>query len=105
MREIGRPSSVRDGKRSWGRPGSLAAISLAGVLVEIRVSKSERTEKLFAQGQLQDATGTIDVIWLATVYDKMDDQLKPGASIELFGTLMGEEKASPKLAVEYVMTL
>ncbi len=90
----------------WGQqrdPGD--EISIAGVLVGMRAQKSKRNDKMYAQGQLEDASGKIDVICFAKDYDRLSDQLKTEAAVLLRGTLIGEEDSAPKLSISGLQPL
>jgi DNA polymerase-3 subunit alpha len=90
----------------WGQqrdPGD--ELSIAGVLVGMRAQKSKRNDKMYAQGQLEDATGKIDVICFAKDYERLADQLKTEAAVLLRGTLIGEEDSAPKLAISGLQPL
>ena len=52
----------------------------------MKAAKSKRNDKMYAQGQLEDASGKIDVICFAKDYDRLSDQLKTEAAVLLRGT-------------------
>jgi DNA polymerase-3 subunit alpha len=60
---------------------------------------------MYAQGQLEDATGKIDVICFAKDYERLSEQLKTEAAVLLRGTLIGEEDSAPKLAISGLQPL
>jgi DNA polymerase III subunit alpha len=93
-------------ERSWGRQQDLAdEIQVAGIMHGLRVQKSRRDQRLYAQAVLEDATGKIELICFARDYEKLCDQLKIEAPVLLRGTLMGDEDAAPKIAVSQVQAL
>ncbi len=90
----------------WGQQRDPASeISIAGVLVGMRSAKSRRNDKMYAQGQIEDATGKIEVICFAKDYERLAEQLKTEAAVLLRGTLIGDEDSAPKLAIEGLQPL
>jgi DNA polymerase-3 subunit alpha len=90
----------------WGQQRDPAdEISIAGVLVGMRAAKSKRTEKMYAQGHLEDSYGKIEVVCFPKDYEKLGDQLKTEAAVLLRGVLTGEEESAPKLAISGIQPL
>jgi len=90
----------------WGQQRDPSSeISIAGVLVGMRAAKSKRNDKMYAQGQLEDSTGKIDVICFAKDYERLSEQLKTEAAVLLRGALIGEEDSAPKLAISGLQPL
>ena len=90
----------------WGQqrdPGD--EISIAGVLVGMRAQKSKRTDKMYAQGFLEDSYGKIEVVCFPKDYEKLSDQLKTESAVLVRGTLTGEEDSAPKLAISGLQPL
>jgi DNA polymerase-3 subunit alpha len=90
----------------WGQqrdPGD--EISIAGVLVGMRAAKSKRTEKMYAQGQLEDSYGKIEVVCFPKDYEKLAEKLKTEAAVLVRGVLTGEEESAPKLAISGLQPL
>ncbi len=99
--EMKPPSAPR-----WGQQRDPASeIAVAGVLVGMRAAKSRRNDKMYAQGQIEDATGKMEVICFAKDYERLAEQLKTEAPVLLRGALIGEEDSAPKLAIEAVQPL
>jgi DNA polymerase-3 subunit alpha len=71
----------------------------------LRVQKSKRDQKLYAQASLEDATGKIELICFARDYEKLQGQLKIEAPVLIRGILMGEEDAAPKIAISSIVPL
>ena len=93
-------------ERRWGgQADSADEIRVAGMILGLRVQKSKRDQKLYAQAALEDATGKIDLICFSRDYEKLSDQLKMEAPVVVRGTLMGEEDAAPKIAVNSIQAL
>ena len=93
-------------ERSWGRQQDLAdEIQVAGIMHGLRVQKSRRDQRLYAQALLEDSTGKIELICFARDYERLSDQLKIEAPVLIRGTLMGDEDAAPKIAVSQVQAL
>ncbi|MFC5864560.1 DNA polymerase III subunit alpha [Acidicapsa dinghuensis] len=84
----------------WGQQrGPEDEIQVAGVLVGMRPQKSKRTDKMYAQGQLEDATGKIEVVCFPKDYERLADKLKTEAAVLLRGALIGEEDSAPKISI------
>jgi len=93
-------------ERRWGGQQDLAdEIQVAGILHGLRVQKSRRDQRLYAQATLEDATGKIDVICFSRDYERLSAQLRIEAPVLLRGMLMGDEDAASKIAVSQVQTL
>ena len=93
-------------ERAWGRQSDPAdELQVAGIIHGLRVQKSRRDQKLYAQASLEDATGKIDLICFARDYERISDQLKIEAPVLIRGMLMGEEDAAPKISVSQIQAL
>ncbi|MFZ0394601.1 MAG: DNA polymerase III subunit alpha, partial [Terracidiphilus sp.] len=93
-------------ERAWGRQSDPADdIQVAGMIHGLRVQKSRRDQKLYAQAQLEDATGQIDLICFSREYDRLAEQLKMEAPVLIRGTLMGEEDSAPKISIISIQAL
>jgi DNA polymerase-3 subunit alpha len=93
-------------EKRWGTQSDPAdEIQVAGMLLGLRVQKSKRDQKLYAQAALEDATGKIDLICFARDYERLQDQLKMEAPVLVRGVLMGDEDAAPKIAVSSIASL
>jgi DNA polymerase-3 subunit alpha len=93
-------------ERRWGTQSDPAdEIQVAGMILGLRVQKSKRDQKLYAQAALEDATGKIDLICFARDYEKLSGQLKMEAPVVVRGVLMGDEDATPKIAISSIQAL
>jgi DNA polymerase-3 subunit alpha len=93
-------------ERRWGKDSDPAdELQVAGLIQGLRVQKSKRDQKLYAQAVLEDATGKIDLICFARDYERLATQLKMEAPVLIRGMLMGEEDAAPKIAVNGIVAL
>src|ERR1039457_641029 len=93
-------------ERRWGQQADSAdEIRVAGMILGLKVQKSKRDQKLYAQATLEDATGKIDLICFSRDYEKLQGQLKMEAPVLLRGVLMGDEDAAPKIAVSSIVSL
>jgi DNA polymerase-3 subunit alpha len=93
-------------ERRWGAQQDMAdEIQVAGILNGLRVQKSRRDQRLYAQAALEDATGKMELICFARDYERLAAQLKIEAPVLVRGTLMGEEDAAPKIAVSQLQAL
>jgi DNA polymerase-3 subunit alpha len=93
-------------EKRWGAQSDPAdELQVAGMILGLRVQKSKRDQKLYAQAALEDATGKIDLICFSRDYERLSGQLKMEAPVLLRGVLMGEEDAAPKIAVSSIQAL
>ena len=93
-------------ERRWGKESDPAdEIQVAGMIHGLRVQKSRRDQKLYAQASLEDATGKIDLICFSRDYERLTGQLKIEAPVLVRGTLMGEEDSAPKISVSQIQAL
>ncbi len=93
-------------ERRWGSQSDPAdELQVAGMLLGVRVQKSKRDGKQYAQAALEDATGKIDLICFARDYERLQGQLKMEAPVLVRGMLLGEEDAAPKIAVSAIQAL
>ncbi len=93
-------------ERTWGKQADPADdIQVAGMIIGLRVQKSKRDQKLYAQAALEDATGKIDLICFSRDYERLQGQLKIEAPVIVRGVLMGDEDAAPKISVSSIQAL
>jgi DNA polymerase-3 subunit alpha len=93
-------------ERRWGGQQDAGdEIQVAGIIHGLRVQKSRRDQRLYAQAALEDATGKIDLICFARDYERLAQQLKIEAPALVRGQLMGDDEAAPKIAVSQVQAL
>jgi DNA polymerase-3 subunit alpha len=93
-------------EKRWGTQADPAdELQVAGMILGLRVQKSKRDQKLYAQASLEDATGKIDLICFSRDYEKLQDALKIEAPVLVRGMLMGEEDAAPKIAISSIVSL
>ncbi|HEY1984405.1 MAG TPA: DNA polymerase III subunit alpha [Terracidiphilus sp.] len=93
-------------ERRWGQPNDPAdEVQVAGIIHGLRVQKSKRDQKLYAQASLEDASGKIDLICFARDYDRLCNQLKIEAPVLIRGTIMKEEDAAPKISISGIQAL
>jgi len=93
-------------EKRWGAQADPAdEIQVAGMMLGLRVQKSKRDQKLYAQAALEDATGKIELICFSRDYEKLQGQLKIEAPVIVRGVLMGEEDAAPKIAISSIVSL
>ncbi|HTW61939.1 MAG TPA: OB-fold nucleic acid binding domain-containing protein, partial [Terracidiphilus sp.] len=93
-------------ERRWSRDTDPAdEILVAGIIHGLRVQKSRREQKLYAQASLEDATGKIELICFARDYERLCEQLKIEAPVLIRGVLMDDEEAASKIAVSSITAL
>jgi len=93
-------------ERRWGTQLDPAdEILVAGMIIGLRVQKSKRDQKLYAQASLEDAMGKIELICFSRDYERLSGQLKMEAPVLVRGVLMGDEDAAPKISVSSIVSL
>ena len=93
-------------ERTWGKQSDPAdEIHVAGMILGLRVQKSKRDQKLYAQAALEDATGKIDLICFSRDYERLQGQLKIEAPVLVRGVLMGDDDAASKISVSSIQAL
>jgi DNA polymerase III subunit alpha len=93
-------------EKRWGTQADPADdIQVAGMILGLRVQKSRRDQKLYAQATLEDSTGKIELICFSRDYEKLQGQLKMEAPVIVRGVLMGDEDAAPKIAISSIVAL
>jgi len=93
-------------ERRWGSQNDPAdEIQVAGIIHGLRVQKTRRDQKLYAQASLEDASGKIELICFSRDYEWLSGQLKMEAPVLIRGVLMGEEDAAPKISVSSIQAL
>ncbi len=93
-------------ERLWGAQSDPAdEIQVAGMILGLRVQKSKREQKLYAQAALEDASGKIDLICFPRDYQRLHEQVKIESPVLIRGVLMGEDDAAPKIAISSVQPL
>jgi DNA polymerase-3 subunit alpha len=93
-------------ERRWGQQADMAdEIQVAGMILGLKVLKTKRDAKLYAQAALEDATGKIELVCFPRDYEKLSGQLKMEAPVLVRGALTGDEDAAPKIAVNSIQSL
>ncbi len=93
-------------ERRWGSPTDPAdEVQVAGIIHGLRVQKSRRDQKLYAQATLEDAAGKIDLICFSRDYERLQNQLKIEAPVLVRGVLMGDDDAASKISVSQIQAL
>jgi DNA polymerase-3 subunit alpha len=93
-------------EKRWGAQADPAdEIQVAGMIQGLRVQKTKREGKLYAQGWLEDAAGKIELVCFPRDYERLAAQLKMEAAVLVRGTLTGDEDAAPKISVSSIQSL
>jgi DNA polymerase-3 subunit alpha len=93
-------------ERRWGKDSDPAdEIQVAGMMHGLRVQKTRRDGKLYAQASLEDPTGKIDLIAFPRDYERLSEQLKIEAPVLVRGVLSGDEESAPKISVTQIQPL
>jgi DNA polymerase-3 subunit alpha len=93
-------------ERRWGKESDPAdEILVAGMMQSLRVQKTKREGKLYAQATLEDATGKIDLIAFPRDYERLAEQLKIEAPVLVRGMLSGDEDSAPKISITQIQPL
>jgi DNA polymerase-3 subunit alpha len=93
-------------EKRWGAQADPAdEIQVAGMILGLKVQKTKRDQKLYAQAALEDATGKIELVCFPRDYERLQGQLKMQAPVLVRGALTGEDEAAPKIAVSSIQAL
>jgi len=93
-------------EKRWGSQADPAdEIQVAGMILGLRVQKTKRDQKLYAQAWLEDAAGKIELVCFPRDYERLAGQLKMEAPVLLRGTLTGDDDAAPKISVSAIQSL
>jgi DNA polymerase-3 subunit alpha len=93
-------------ERRWGGQNDSAdEIMVAGIMQGLRVQKTRRDQKLYAQAVLEDATGKIELIAFPRDYEKLSASLRIEAPVLVRGVLSGDDESAPKLSLVTIQTL
>ncbi len=87
-------TEVAELKSSTGRDEVL----IGGILKNIRVAKSKKGD-LYAQGQLEDMNGSVDVLCFADAYKRLAEKLKLTVPVLAKGGVRVEEGSNSKLMI------
>jgi len=87
-------------KLSTGRDEVL----MGGVLRNLRVAKSRKGD-LYAQGQLEDMNGSVDILCFADAYRRLADQLRLTVPVLVKGGVRVEEGSNAKLLISDITPL
>ena len=87
-------TEVAELKSSTGRD----EVSIGGILKNIRVAKSKKGD-LYAQGQLEDMNGSVDILCFADAYKRLADKLKLTVPVLAKGGVRVEEGSNSKLMI------
>jgi DNA polymerase-3 subunit alpha len=92
-------------ERRWGSQNDPAdEIQVAGIIHGLRVQKTRRDQKLYAQASLEDASGKIDLIAFPRDYEKLTESLKIEVPVMIRGVISGDEE-SVKISVVTIQPL
>ncbi len=93
------PPPTRRGERAEGE------VQIAGVIVGLKVAKSKRSGELYAQAQLEDTVGKIDLICFPKDYATLAESLKIEVPVVVRGSLRAEEDAANKLCLSSIQPI
>ncbi|MGZ4733284.1 MAG: helix-hairpin-helix domain-containing protein, partial [Terriglobales bacterium] len=79
-------------------------ITTAGIITNLRVLKSKRGD-FYAQGALEDMTGSVEMLVFPEAYRKLQDKVKLEVPVLIRGGVRIEEGANPKLTVNDILPL
>jgi len=81
-------------ERRWGSQNDPAdEILVAGIIHGLRVQKTRKDQKLYAQASLEDASGKIDLIAFPRDYERLAESLKIEVPVLVRGAVSGDEEA------------
>ena len=93
-------ADVGELKSSTGRDEVL----IGGILKNIRVAKSKKGD-LYAQGQLEDMNGSVDILCFADAYKRLAEKLKLTVPVLVKGGARVEEESNAKIMISEITPL
>src|SRR5262249_17886639 len=93
-------TEICDLKASTGK----GEVLTGGILKGIRVAKSKKGD-LYAQGQLEDMNGSVDILVFAEAYRRLSEKVKLTVPVLVKGGVRVEEGSNPKLMVDDITPL
>jgi DNA polymerase-3 subunit alpha len=93
-------SDIADMKSSTGKGETL----VGGILKGIRVAKSKKGD-LYAQGQLEDMNGSVDLLVFAEAFRRLGERVKLTVPVLVKAGVRVEEGSNPKLLVDDITPL
>jgi DNA polymerase-3 subunit alpha len=84
--------------------GKDETIATAGIITNVRVQKSKRGE-FYAQGMLEDMSGSIDMIVFPEAYKRLSEKVKLEVPVLMRAGVRIEEGANPKITAAEIMPL
>jgi len=93
------PAPTRRGERVENE------VQIAGVIVGLKVAKSKRSGELYAQAQLEDTVGKIDLICFPKDYAALAESMKIEVPVVVRGALRAEEDAANKLCLSSIQPI
>ncbi len=79
-------------------------ILTGGVLKNVRVAKSRKGD-LYAQGQLEDMNGSVDIVCFPEAYRRLAERIKLDVPVLVKGAVRVEEGSNPKLLISEITPL
>jgi DNA polymerase-3 subunit alpha len=93
-------AEVCDMKSSTGKD----EVPVGGVLKNIRIAKSRKGD-LYAQGQLEDMSGSVDIVCFPEAYRRLSEKIKLDVPVLVRAAVRVEEGSNPKLMVSDIIPL
>ena len=79
-------------------------VKICGVLTGIQ-RKRNKEQRLWASMQLEDRNGSVDALCFATAYEKLSAMVVEDKPLLVYGLVLPEEGAPPKLSVQDIIPL
>jgi DNA polymerase-3 subunit alpha len=79
-------------------------VVVGGILKAVRVSKSKKGD-LYAQGQLEDMIGSVDILCFSDSFKRLTEKLKLDVPVLVKGSVRVEEGSNPKLMLSDITPL
>jgi DNA polymerase-3 subunit alpha len=93
-------TEIADLKSSTGKD----EVQIGGILKNIKVAKSKKGD-LYAQGQLEDMNGSVDILCFADSYRRLSEKLKLTVPVLVKGGVRVEEGSNSKILIGDVTPL
>lgn len=99
-----KPSEPRSSTRQKSQFDS-EVIHLAGLLLDVKVQRSKRDSRLYAQAILEDQTGKIELVCFPRDFERVGDRFKIETPVLVRGNLIGDDESPRKVSVSWIEPL
>jgi DNA polymerase-3 subunit alpha len=97
--------SISDVSAMKASTGKDETITTAGIIGNLRVAKAKKTGELWAQGTLEDTSGSIEMLVFPEAYRRLQEKVKLEVPVLVKAGVRVEEGSNPKITVADITPL